>query len=146
MHLEGRHVLESPRERVWNFISNPSEVAQCLPGLESFQLKDEKSFSVSVKVGIAFVSGTFKFDFALLDQNPPSHCKFEAKGKGAGVSVKLKGEMLLEQLNLGSTEVTWKTDVELGGLLAEVSPSLIQNSTVKMMQQLFECLRAKIET
>lgn len=146
MHLEGRYVLKSARDKVWNVISNPSELAQCLPGLESFQLKDEKSFTVSVKVGIAFVKGTFKFDFALLDQNPPSHCKFEAKGRGAGVSVKLEGEMLLEQVDPSSTEVTWKTDVELGGLLAEVSPSLIQNSAVKMTQQLFECLRRKIET
>ncbi|MGD0690345.1 MAG: carbon monoxide dehydrogenase subunit G [Candidatus Bathyarchaeia archaeon] len=146
MHLEGTYILNRPREEVWQFISKPEEIAKCLPDLQSLEVKDSKTFTVSVKVGIAFVRGSFKFDFTLLDQKPPSHSKFEAVGKGAGVSVRLTASMDLNEIDAGTTELAWKTDAELGGLLGEISPSLIQNSTNKFTMQFFDCVKSKLES
>ncbi len=146
MHLEGTYLLKKPRAQVWDFISKPEEIAKCLPDLQSLDVKDSKTFTVSVRVGIAFVRGSFKFDFTLLDQNPPSHSKFEALGKGAGVSVRLTASMDLNEVDAGTTELAWKTDAELGGLLGEISPSLIQSSTSKFTQQFFDCVKSKLES
>lgn len=146
MHLEGTYTLKSPRARVWDFISKPDEIAKCLPDLQSLEVKDSQTFSVTVKVGIAFVRGSFKFDFTLLDQKPPSHSRFEAVGKGAGVSVRLSASMDLKEVDASTTELGWKTDAELGGLLGEISPSLIQNSTNKFTQRFFDCVKSKLES
>src|SRR4030065_1692155 len=89
MHLEGTYVLATPRDKVWSFISDPEKIAHCLPDLQSLEVKDAKSFRVTVKVGISFIRGSFKFDFTLVDQKPPSHSSFEATGKGAGGAVRL---------------------------------------------------------
>jgi carbon monoxide dehydrogenase subunit G len=145
LHIEGTYVLATPRDNVWNFISDPEKIAHCLPDLQSLEVKDSKSFSVAVKVGISFVRGNFKFDFTLLDQKPPSHSSFEAIGKGAGVSVRLNATIDLKELDANSTELAWKTDAQLGGLLSEISPSLIQTSTYKFTQQFFECVKTKLE-
>lgn len=146
MHLEGTYLLKKPRAQVWDFISKPEEIAKCLPDLQNLEVKDSKTFAVTVKVGIAFVRGSFKFDFTLLDQKPPSHSKFEAMGKGAGVSVRLMASMDLNEVDAWTTELAWKTDAELGGLLGEISPSLIQSSTSKFTQQFFDCVKAKLES
>ena len=146
MHLEGTYILNRPREEVWQFITKPEEIAKCLPDLQSLEVKDSKTFTVGVKVGIAFVRGNFRFDFTLLDQQPPSHSKFEALGKGAGVSVRLTASMDLSEVDAGTTELAWKTDAELGGLLGEISPSLIQNSTNKFTKQFFDCVKSKLES
>ncbi len=146
MHLEGAYVLKRPRAQVWEFTSNPEKIANCLPGLEKFEVKDSKTFSVTVKVGIAFVRGSFRFDFTLLDQNSPSHSRFEAIGKGAGVSVRLNATIDLKEVDANTTELSWKADAELGGLLGELSPSLIQNSTNKMTQEFFNCVKTKLES
>lgn len=130
---------------MWSFISDPDAIAHCLPDLQTLEVKDSKTFTVTVKVGIAFVRGSFKFDFTLLDQDPPSHSRFEAMGKGAGVSVRLTATLDLKEADANSTELGWKTDAELGGLLAEISPSLIQSSTSKFTQQFFECVKTKLE-
>lgn len=145
MHLEGNYTLRTSRDKVWSFISDPEKIAHCLPDLQTLEVKDSKTFSVTVKVGISFVRGNFKFDFTLLDQTPPTHSTFDAIGKGAGVSVQLKASMDLRELNSDSTELVWKTDAQLGGLLGEISPSLIQSSTNKFTQQFFECVKAKLE-
>jgi len=146
MHLEGTYTLQTSRDKVWSFITDPEKIAHCLPDIQNLEVVDSKHFAVTMKVGIAFVRGNFKFDFNLLDQTPPSHSKFEAMGKGAGVSVKLTASMDLQELEPSSTGLAWKADAELGGLLGEISPSLIQNSTTKMTQQFFECVRMKLQS
>ncbi len=101
---------------------------------------------MTVKVGISFVRGNFKFDFTLLDQRPPSRSKFEAIGKGAGVLVRLNASMDLRDAEDGGTELGWQADAQLGGLLGELSPSLIQGSTSKFTQQFFDCVKAKLDS
>jgi len=146
VHLEGTYILNRPREEVWQFISKPEDIAKCLPDLQSLEVRDSRTFTVSIKVGIAFVRGNFRFDFTLLDQKPPSHSKFEAVGKGAGISVRLTASIDLNEVDTGTTELTWKTDAELGGLLGEISPSLIQNTTNKFTIQFFDCVKSKLES
>jgi len=146
LHLQGTYILNRPREEVWQFISKPEEIARCLPDLQSLEVKDSKTFTVSVKVGIAFVHGSFKFDFTLLDQKSPSHSKFEAVGRGAGVSVRLTANLDLKEIDAGTTELAWTTDAELGGLLSEIPLSLIQNSINKFTKQFFDCVKSKLES
>jgi uncharacterized protein len=146
MHLEGKYLLKAPQAQVWDFVSKPEEIAKCLPDLQSFEMKNSHSFTVTVKVGISFVRGNFKFDFTLLDQNPPSHSRFEAIGKGAGVSVRLSASMDLKVTEDGGTELEWQADAEMGGLLGEISPSLIQGSTSRFTQQFFDCVKSKLES
>jgi carbon monoxide dehydrogenase subunit G len=146
LHLEGNYGISRSQATVWDFISDPKQIAHCLPDLQSLDVKDRTHFSVTVKVGIAFVRGTFKFDFTLLDQTPPSHSKFEAVGRGAGVSVRLDATMDLKETAKAMTELNWKCDAQLGGLLGEVSPSLIRASADKFTRDFFECIRVKLES
>ncbi len=53
--------------------------------------------------------------------------------------------MDLKEISADSTELAWKSEVQLGGLLGEISPSLIQNSTDKMTRQFFDCIKAQLE-
>lgn len=146
-HAIGRKTSHtSAQAKVWEFISDPEKIAHCLPDVQSLTVKDSRTFTVVVKVGIAFVRGDFKFDFTLLDQTPPSHSRFEAFGKGAGVSIKLIASIDLKSKSEDSTELSWKSDVELGGLLGEISPSLIQSSTNKLTQQFFQFAKEKLES
>ncbi len=146
MHIEGSYHLNAPVEKVWDFASDPEKIGNCLPGLEHLEVKDPENFIVTVKVGISFVRGSFKFSFKLLDQTPPSHSRFEAIGKGAGVSVRLNTSMQLVDLGNNATQLNWKAEADLGGLLAELSPTLIQNSIDKFTKEFFDCLKRKVES
>jgi len=144
MHLEGSYNLAAPVAKTWEFVSNPEKIANCLPGLEHFELRDSKNFIVTLKVGISFVRGSLHFSFKLLDQIPPSYSRFEATGKGAGVSVNLSASMQLVDSGNGTTQLNWNSDADLGGLLAELSPSLIKNSTDKFTREFFDSVKRQV--
>jgi carbon monoxide dehydrogenase subunit G len=131
---------------VWTFVSNPEKIAKCLPDLQSLEVRDSRNFTVTLKLGIAFVRGTLKFDFTLLEQETPIHSRFEGNGRGAGVSVRLEASIYLNEIDPATTELVWKTDAELGGLLGEISSSLIQSSTNKFTQQFFDCIKSQLES
>jgi carbon monoxide dehydrogenase subunit G len=145
VHIEDSYVLDAGRSNVWGFISDPNKFGPCLPELQNLEVLDPKTFKVKVKVGILFVRGSLKFDFVLRDPNPESHVEYEGLGKGAGVSVKLHVKIDLKEKDPTTTELAWVADAELGGLLGEISPSLIQKSTGKFTQQFFSCVKSKLE-
>ncbi|HUK49905.1 MAG TPA: SRPBCC domain-containing protein [Terriglobales bacterium] len=146
MIIEGSHTLSHPCRRVWDFISDPNQIVQCLPETARFEIKNAKSFTVISKVKIAFLSGTFKLDFNYLEQVPPSRLTFEAVGEGLGVFIRLNTVIDLKTREVSTTELKWKTDAEVGGILAELPPTLIQAGTDNYTRRFFECVKSKLDT
>jgi len=146
MLLTGSYTLKADLEKVWNFISNPKEIANCFPGLVEFKPIDGRSFTVTVRVSMSIIKGDFKLTFSLLDQTPPTHSEFEATGRGAGISIQMKTSIDLSEPQTHTTELSWKSNVEIGGLLGELSPGLIQSSAEKIMNGFFDSVRSKVES
>ena len=44
MRLEGEHSFEAPRELVWKVISDPAQMAELMPGVQSFDVADDHHF------------------------------------------------------------------------------------------------------
>jgi carbon monoxide dehydrogenase subunit G len=148
MNLQGSYVLHANEQRVWDFMSDPKKFGNCLPELQSLEVVDDKTFRVTVRVGMLFFRGKLKFDFTIQERSPPTHTRFEGVGKGAGVSVRLDVNVDLKSQDdpaVAGTELSWRADAQLGGLLSEISPSLLQSNTSKFTRQFFECVKAKVE-
>jgi len=146
VRLEGKFEINCDPGAAWKFISDPQQIAQCLPDLQRLDVRDNTHFTVLVRVGMAFIRGTFKFDFTLLDQTAPTHSKFEAIGKGAGVSIRLQATIDLKETKHATTELSWNSDVALGDLLGEVSPSLIQGGAHNFTREFFSCIKSELES
>ena len=48
MIVSGTKELSAPREIVWSVINEPSEMAKLMPGVESFEVQDEKHRTAKV--------------------------------------------------------------------------------------------------
>ena len=62
MHFEGTVEIAAPRDRVWAFVIDPSQVGQCGPGVESIEVADATHFKATAKVGVGFISARFVVD------------------------------------------------------------------------------------
>ncbi len=145
MHFEGTFDVKAPRQKVWDFISVPNNVAKCLPDLQKLEVLAPDRFKATVKAGVGFIKGTFNFEFAMLDMQPPTHAKLSGHGSGTGSTVDLETAIDLSDLPDGGTRMAWKADAKVGGLIASVGQRLLEGAAQKLVGNLFACLKKQLE-
>ena len=63
MRLEGVREFAAPREVVWSVIDDPAQMAGLMPGVEGFELLDDRHWQANVKVplGLGGLRMTIEF-------------------------------------------------------------------------------------
>jgi carbon monoxide dehydrogenase subunit G len=145
LNFGGTYQINAPREKVWDFVINPNKIGKCLPDLKSLEVGADNSFTAIARVGIGFMKGDFKFQLAIVEQNPPSHARLKGTGTGVGSSVSMDTSIDLAEAD-GGTKLTYKADVQIGGTLASVGQRVIGGTTEKTMADVFSCVKKQLET
>jgi carbon monoxide dehydrogenase subunit G len=145
MRFEGSVAIRAPRERVWAFVTDPNEIGQCGPGVETIDVIDPTHFKATAKVGIGFISARFVVNMEFAEQVPPDRATIKAHGQAPGSAVDATAEMHLSDGPDGATVMDWSADVNIAGTLASVGARLIEGTANKMIGQTFECMRTRLE-
>ena len=146
MHFEGTVDITAPRDRVWAFVTDPNQVGQCGPGVESIEVVDDTHFKATAKVGIGFISARFKVDMTFAELTPPDAAVIKAHGQAPGSAVDADAWMDLKDGPDGGTTMDWKADVTIAGTLASVGARLIEGTANKMIGQTFDCMKQRLES
>lgn len=145
MHFEGSVPIRATRDKCWAFVTDPNQVGQCGPGVETIEVIDPTHFKATAKVGIGFISARFVVDMEFAEQEPPDRATIKAHGQAPGSAVDASAEMRLSDGADGTTVMDWNADVAIAGTLASVGSRLIEGTANKMIGQTFDCMRAKLE-
>jgi len=145
MYFEGTFIVNTPRERVWTYISDPRSVAKCVPGLKKLEVQAKDKFTAKIELGIGWVKGNFDFKFTVTEEAPPSHAKLSAQGSGVRSEINFDVAIDLTDTSKGGTVLSWKADAMVGGLLAGVGQRLLGSMAKKIVDQLFENMRSELE-
>src|SRR5262249_17936818 len=82
--VNGRKEFEARGETVWGVINDPAQMAGLMPGVEGFEIKDERHWQAKVKVPLGLGGLKMTIDFEKLEERPPEFASMNAKGKGVG--------------------------------------------------------------
>jgi carbon monoxide dehydrogenase subunit G len=145
MRFEGSVQIAAPRDRVWAFVTDPNQVGQCGPGVETIEVVDDTHFKAAAKVGIGFISAKFKVDMEFAETQPPDRAVIRAHGQAPGSAVDAVAEMRLSDGEAGGTVMDWEADVNIAGTLASVGARMIEGTANKMIGQTFDCMKSKLE-
>jgi len=145
MRFEGTVEIAAPRDKVWAFVTDPTRVGQCGPGVETIEVVDPSHFKATAKVGIGFISARFNVDMEFAETHPPDRAVIKAHGQAPGSAVDATAEMRLSDGADGGTRMDWNADVNIAGTLASVGARLIEGTANKMIGQTFDCMRTKLE-
>ena len=145
MHFEGSVPIKASRETVWAFVTDPEQVGQCGPGVESIDVIDETHFKAAAKVGVGFINAKFHVNMEFAELQPPDRAVIKAHGQAPGSAVDATATMNLSDGEGGGTQMDWVADVNISGTLASVGARLIEGTANKMIGQTFDCIRAKLE-
>jgi hypothetical protein len=141
--FEGAIQVQAPREKVWDFVIDPNKMGNCLPDLKSLEVESENKFTAVARVGVGFMKGDFKFQLAIVEQDPPSHARLKGTGTGVGSSVNMDASIDLADVD-GGTRLTYKADVQIGGTLASVGQRVIGGTVEKTITEVFDCVKRQL--
>ena len=145
MQFSGSVDIAAPRDRVWAFVTDPNQVGQCGPGVESIEVIDDTHFKATAKVGIGFISARFVVNMEFAEMNPPQDATIKAHGQAPGSAVDATARMALSDGADGGTKMDWSADVNIAGTLASVGARLIEGTANKMIGQTFACMKSTLE-
>ena len=144
MLLQGKFQLPSSVEKTWGFVSDPSKVIGCVPGLESFTVGENKRIAAVVKVSIGFIRGTFQVTTKVVKEDLDSHTAvLELSGSGAGSGFNAVVNIGVAAIGAES-DVTWDANVNINGPLGSLAKPLVEGNIKKVITQLFDCVKAKL--
>ena len=145
MRFEGTQDIGAPRERVWAFLIDPRQVTACAPDVQSVEVADATHFKVVVRTGVGPVKATFTMNVEFAELMAPERAEILARGQAPGSAVEMRSTMELAELSPGRTRMRWSSDVTVSGMIASVGARLMQGAADKTTQQVFACIKEKLE-
>jgi carbon monoxide dehydrogenase subunit G len=144
--FSGSVPIAASRDAVWAFVSDPTKVGACGPGVESIERLDETHYRAIARVGVGFISARFTGTIAMVELAEPDRAVIRANGQAPGSAADATATMTLRDGDdAGSTVMDWEADVAIAGSLASVGARLIEGTANKLIGQTFDCIRAKLE-
>jgi uncharacterized protein len=146
MNFKGTVTIDAPREKVWAFLTDPSKLTECAPGLEKLDvIVPNEKFRAVASAGFGAIKATFVTDATWMDLDPPNRARMKIHGTAPGSSVDGTSEMVLSDGANGSTVLNWSSDITVVGTIASLAARLMGVVTQKLTDAFFECVREKIE-
>jgi len=147
MLLKGDVTIHAPRKKVWDFLTDPNQIGQCVPGVEKIETIEEfKKYRGVVSVGLGSVKARFSGDVEILELDEPNHAKLKAHGTATGSAADAVSEMSLSDGLENSTLVTWTADINVSGQLASLVSRLMVPVSQKLASVFYDEVRKRIET
>lgn len=144
MQLQGKFALPTAPEKVWAYVSDPSKVIECVPGLRTYTVGENKRITATVQVSIGFIRGTFQTNTKVVKEEPATRtATLELAGTGAG-----SGFTALVNLSVSpsgsESQLDWDANVNISGPLGGLGKPLVEGNVKKIIGQLFDCVKAKL--
>jgi uncharacterized protein len=114
-----------PRSVVWEVLNDPERMAKLMPGVESFDVRDDRHWSAKVKVPLGMGGLRLSFNFEKTEERAPEFARLHAKGNGVGAIVSMDTRFDLAEAS-GGTEMKWAADVRIAGPVGSMGQRVIQ--------------------
>jgi carbon monoxide dehydrogenase subunit G len=146
MRLEGDVEIAAPRQRLWDFLTDPDAVAACAPGLESVEvIEPGRRFKAVASLGLGSIKTRFTVNVEWLELEPPGRAKARAHGTASGSTTDVTAEMILREIAPERSGLAWTADVTITGTIASLASRMLGGVTQKLSGQFFDCVRARVE-
>ena len=143
MKVEGERTLQAPREVVWGVLNDPAQMAALMPGVESFEVHDDKRWSAKVQVPLGLGSLALSFDFEKTEERELEFASLRAKGNGVGAMIGMETQFTLEPAE-GATRMLWAADLSVAGPVGSMGQRVLQPIVKQQVNQVLGALEKRV--
>jgi carbon monoxide dehydrogenase subunit G len=144
MKVSGERDFQAPREIVWRVLNDPAQMAKMMPGVESFDIKDDKSWRAHVKIPLGLGGLRMSIDFEKGEEQAPEFAELHAKGNGVGAIMNMDTFFHLSEAGEG-THMKWEADVHILGPVASMGQRVLQPIVTQQVAQVLGALDKQVQ-
>lgn len=146
MLIKDSFVIHAPQDKVWDFLFDIPELSQCIPGIESVEVLDEKTYRGKLVVRVGPIKSAFAGLVTLTEANAPDRIAGTVEGndKSSASSVKASFTGTLKAVESG-TEAAFEVEANLRGRLAQFGGPVITATAKKLTAEFAKCLKERLE-
>ena len=143
MRVEGERSFDAPREVLWDVMNDPAKMAELMPGVQSFAIRDERNWTATVKVPLGLGSLAMTVDFEQTEVREPEYSSLHAKGNGVGAIMNMQTSFTLEKVD-GGTKMQWNAEVSLLGPVGAMGQRVLQPIVKQQVNQVLGALDERV--
>src|SRR5262249_39113897 len=124
--------------------NDPARMAKLMPGLESFDVADDRHWSAKIKVSLGLGALPLAFDFEKTEEREPEYARLTAKGRGVGAIVSMDTEFNLSEADGGGTAMRWEAEVSIAGPVGSMGQRVLQPIVNQQVGNVLSALEAQV--
>ena len=146
MQIKDSFIINAPQEKVWELLFDVPRLSQCVPGIESVEEVDDKTYRGVLVVKVGPIKSQFSGVVTLTEVEPPQKIAGSVEGddKTSASSIKANFSGTLATVEAG-TEAAFVVDLNLRGRLAQFGGPVISATAKKLTAEFAKNLRAQLE-
>jgi uncharacterized protein len=113
--VEGERTFAAPRATVWKVLNDPASMAKTMPGVESFDVHDDRRWTANVKIPLGLGGLKMKVDMEKTEERALEFASMHIKGQGVGAMMNMQTTFDLGDAPGGGTAMKWTADVKIAG-------------------------------
>jgi carbon monoxide dehydrogenase subunit G len=145
MIVEGERVFDAPRATVWQVLNDPASMAKTMPGVESFDVHDDKRWTANVKIPLGLGGLKMKVDMEKTEEREPEFAAMSIKGQGVGAMMNMQTKFELSDEGAGGTKMKWSADVKIAGPVGSMGQRVLQPIVNQQVQHVLGALDVQVQ-
>jgi uncharacterized protein len=145
VNVEGEREFNAPRAKVWQVLNDPAAMASTMPGVESFDVHDDRRWTANVKIPLGLGGLKMKVDMEKVDERELEHAAMQIKGQGVGAMMNMTTTFDLSDASGGGTLMKWSADVKIAGPVGAMGQRVLQPVINQQVQAVLGALDEQVQ-
>jgi uncharacterized protein len=144
VNVSGERSFAAPREAVWRVMNDPASMAKTMPGVESFDVHDDRRWTANVKIPLGLGGLKMKVDMEKVEEQAPEHASLKIKGHGVGAMLAMTTSFDLADDGEG-TLMKWAAEVKIAGPVGSMGQRVIQPIVNQQVSHVLSALDREVQ-
>jgi carbon monoxide dehydrogenase subunit G len=145
VNVSGERTFAAPRGTLWQVLNDPASMAKTMPGVESFDVHDDRRWTANVKIPLGLGALRMKVDMEKIEEREPEFAKLAVKGNGVGAMLNMETSFTLSDGAEGGTAMAWSAEVKVAGPVGSMGQRVLQPIVNQQVQHVLTALDKQVQ-
>ena len=133
--------LDTTKEELWETISDPEVLTECVPGAESIERVSERRYEGVIQQSVAGITVSLSGEVEIETLERPERLTFSAAGSDSRTNARMDADVAVDLADAGGeTEMTYAVDIQFTGKLATLGSRILRRQIKSNVETYFENL------